>query len=81
MCELCRGVSNGGCPCEESPKYEECDHCDGEGYIYYNIDGEEITRVIYDLLPESLRDSEKCDDCDGLGEVIEEKTHPNEWEW
>ena len=71
MCELCYGVSNGGCPCEEPTEYVKCPRCDEEGYLYYNDEGEEITRELYDALPESERSEEKCDKCNGSGVVPE----------
>ena len=65
----------------DEDKCKECAHCQGEGYIYYNVDSDIIPRGVYDLLPESARDSEKCTKCDGVGEVIVEYAHPDEWEW
>lgn len=70
MCDVCYGI--GVCPvCSDDPNYIDCPECNGEGYIYYDINGEEISRKIYDLLPPSERFSDKCDKCNGLGEVPE----------
>jgi len=67
---------------EDESDPTDCPHCKGEGYFYYNEDGEEIPRIAYDLLPESEIDDEKCDKCNGTGIAEEEEeTHPGEWEW
>lgn len=46
-----------------------CPECNGVGSIFYDIDGERITREQFDKLPESERDKERCPECDGEGEI------------
>lgn len=46
-----------------------CPACDGNGEIYYNENGDRITKAQYDALPKSRRDCDKCAECDGTGEI------------
>lgn len=60
---------------QEEPEYETCPNCCGDGGIYYNEDGDDITKNEYLRLSEEekkLWEFEKCSTCDGSGEVIKE---------
>ncbi len=68
MCDVCNGHS--GCPvCSEEPVYIDCPECNGEGYLYYTEEGDDITR---DDFYSSGRIIEKCPICDGEGEIIDD---------
>ena len=50
-----------GCPCcSPEPQTVTCPACKGTGEIYYNSDGERITKEEYDKLP---ADQRECDSC------------------
>lgn len=60
---------------QSDDEYETCPDCCGDGRIYYNEDGEDITKNEYLRLSEvekKLWEFEKCSTCDGSGEVIKE---------
>ena len=52
--------------------FHTCPECDGDGGIYYNNDGEELSKVDYDRLSDedkALWNFDKCMRCDGTGEI------------
>lgn len=53
-----------------------CPACKGAGEIYYNEDGDQITKAQYDALPKDQRDADKCAECDGTG-AIEYENEPD----
>ena len=60
---------------QSDDEYETCPDCCGDGGIYYNEDGEDITKNEYLRLSEEekkLWEFEKCSTCNGSGEVIKE---------
>ena len=68
MCDVCNGHS--GCPvCSKEPYYVKCPDCNGEGYLYYTEEGDDITR---DAFYSSGGIKEKCPICDGEGEIIDD---------
>lgn len=53
-CAVCYGYP--GCPCcSPEPQTVTCPACKGTGEIYYNSDGERITKEEYDKLPADQR--------------------------
>lgn len=53
-------------------EYEICDECKGNGGVYYNEDGDEITPSEYEMLSEvdkSLWEYEECSKCKGEGRI------------
>ena len=68
MCDVCNGHS--GCPaCSKEPYYVKCLDCNGEGYLYYTEEGDDITR---DDFYSSGGIIEKCPICDGEGIIIDD---------
>lgn len=58
---------------ETEPTFVTCPECNGDCGIYYNDDGEELSKVDYDRLSDEDKQGwllDKCCRCDGLG-VIE----------
>ena len=69
MCDVCNGYS--GCPvCSKEPYYVKCLDCDGEGYLYYTEEGDDITRD--DFYSRSDVIKERCERCDGEGIIIDD---------
>jgi hypothetical protein len=67
-CAVCYGYP--GCPCcSPEPQTVTCPACKGTGEIYYNSDGERITKEEYDKLPADHRECDSCAECDGSGEI------------
>ncbi len=46
-----------------------CPACDGNGYTFYDEDGDEISEDRYNQLAACERDKEPCDYCEGTGEI------------
>lgn len=46
-----------------------CPACKGNGFVYYNEDGERISLEQFVKLPRSKCESEQCAECNGSGEV------------
>ena len=68
MCDVCNGYS--GCPvCSKEPYYVKCLDCNGEGYLFYTEEGDDITR---DDSYSSGGIMERCERCDGEGEIIDD---------
>lgn len=75
-CEVCFG--HPGCPvCSESAERVTCEDCNGNGRLYYNSDGIELS-------PEAARRGEKddiieyeCSTCKGEGLVLTEEREPD----
>lgn len=60
---------------QSDDEYETCPDCNGDGGIYFNEDGDEISKAEYEQLSDEekeLWEFEKCSTCDGSGEVIKE---------
>lgn len=78
-CPVCNGLP--GCPCcAPEPKYTTCPECSGDGGVFYNEDGEELSRVEYGKLSAQDQqgwDFEPCERCDGRGEIEEEPYEPD----
>lgn len=67
-CPVCNGLP--GCPCcSPEPNMTTCPACGGAGEIYYNEDGDQITKEQYNALPKGRRDTDRCAECDGTGEI------------
>ena len=67
-CAVCHGIP--GCPCcTPEPDMIQCPECNGVGVVYYDEDGNSVTKTQYDALPEDARGFDKCEKCDGEGEI------------
>lgn len=58
---------------QREPLYETCPHCDGDGGVYYDDDGNELSVIDYERLSEEdkcLWTLDKCEHCDGVGTII-----------
>lgn len=57
-------------PEERIPVYEECPICHGEGHVYVDgWTGVEVSREIWEMLPEEFREKDICEHCHGHGEI------------
>lgn len=75
-CSVCNGYP--GCPCcTPEPKMVTCPACSGYGQIYYNNDGDNISKDEYDKLPKDQREFDICGECNGFGEVELEYDEPD----
>ena len=54
-----------------------CPACSGYGQIYYNNDGDNISKDEYDKLPKDQREFDICGECNGFGEVELEYDEPD----
>jgi len=69
MCSECNGMYS-GCPCQHvTPEFEKCTICNGEGKIYMNDDGIQLSKEEWLKLPEDERSWDECFTCDQTGEV------------
>jgi hypothetical protein len=48
---------------------ERCPDCDGEGYFYFNAQGDKLTVSEWLATPAQNRDKIVCDRCEGMGEI------------
>lgn len=72
-CVICLGAPN--CPvCKEAPTTETCQECNGEGALYFNVDGIEVTKEAIINAPENTI-RETCSNCLGNGEIITEEEY------
>ena len=65
---------------QPEPLYETCPNCEGDGGIYYNDEGAELSVVDYERLSEedkALWTFDKCERCDGIGTIITEPYEPD----
>ena len=65
---------------DTEPLYETCPYCSGDGGIYYNDNGDELSVVDYERLSEEDREIwtfDKCEYCDGTGTIIAEPYEPD----
>ena len=64
--------------------YKVCVECGGDGGIYYNEDGDMLSKVDYERLSDedkSIWELEKCEKCDGRGEIeVEETEFELDWD-
>ncbi len=68
-CSECAPYGLSSCPmCEVEPVMVKCDDCHGEGYIYYDDDGNDVAKEEYEKFPEQYT-KEVCCECGGYGEV------------
>lgn len=69
MCSICNN-SYPNCPvCSPDIEPATCPHCDGEGVIYFDDNGNELSFDIWVKLPAYRKMSEVCCDCGGYGEI------------
>lgn len=62
------------------PLYETCPHCNGDGGIYYNDNGDELNVADYDRLSDEDKSTwqfDACEHCDGTGTIISEREIPD----
>lgn len=60
--------------------YETCSHCNGDGGVWYDDDGNEYTKADYERLSEECRKGlnfDKCEHCDGVGTIEVEPYTPD----
>lgn len=70
-CNVCYGAP--GCPaCSYEPELETCDNCNGNGHLYFNGEGVELSPEAWVRGEKNDILREPCDKCDGTGEVIKE---------
>ena len=65
---------------ELEPLYETCIHCCGDGGIYYNDEGDELSVVDYNRLSDEDKAQwtfDECEHCDGVGTIIVEREMPD----
>lgn len=78
-CVVCNGLP--GCPsCTPEPTMIPCPDCGGDGGVFYNEEGDEISRVEYDKLSAEQQEDwefEPCEYCDGDGEIEAEPYEPD----
>lgn len=58
------------------PLYETCPHCNGDGGIYYDEDGNLMNVVDYNRLSDEDKAQwifEECEHCEGVGTIIVER--------
>ena len=61
-------------------EYRICVECNGDGGVYYNDDGEEISRTDYERLSDedkALWKFDECLECNGDGEVEVDPYEPD----
>lgn len=70
-CSVCNGLP--GCPCCSEDRFLPCEDCHGEGNLYRNEEGEQITLEAYNALPKGEGDYERCPSCGGEGFIEVER--------
>ncbi|MGL5914106.1 MAG: hypothetical protein ACRCZB_08065 [Bacteroidales bacterium] len=69
MCSVCRGLPD--CPvCSDEEQTIECYDCNGSGVAsYWDKDGNEVSKQVYDLLPDKGKEYDECEPCNGSGRL------------
>lgn len=73
MCIECNGMYS-NCPvCQSVDTHmEKCTDCNGEGKIYFNDNGDILTKEEWLKLPEDERSYDDCITCEASGEICVE---------
>lgn len=59
---------------------ETCPDCDGDGGVYYNDNGDELSKSDWERLSDEdkvLWEFEKCERCEGIGTIMVEPYEPD----
>lgn len=65
---------------QPDPEYQTCDECNGDGGVWYNEDGDVISKADYERMSDedkALWTFEKCERCEGKGKIEVEPYEPD----
>jgi DnaJ-class molecular chaperone len=75
-CDVCFGYP--GCPvCSDPAEYRDCEDCNGNGHLYFNSNGVELTPEAAERGEKTDTIKDECSTCKGEGRVLIEKEEPD----